>query len=52
MSSFDIWITISIALLILATVLFVRSLVNKKESFWSSLKKWVVNIIDIFSGGP
>lgn len=47
----EIWIPVAIAMVVFATILLIRSLHKKEESFWSGLKKWIVNVIDILSGG-
>lgn len=47
----EIWIPIAIAMIVFTTILLIRSLYKKEESLWSSLKKWIVNVIDILSGG-
>jgi len=48
---FEIWLTISVALFFVATIQFVRALRKRKNSFWENIRKWIVNIIDILSGG-
>lgn len=47
---FWIWLTIAFIFLIYVTVLFIKA-IKQKEPFWKTVKKWFVNIIDIFSGG-
>ncbi|MBI4738596.1 hypothetical protein HY772_03395 [Candidatus Woesearchaeota archaeon] len=47
---FWVWLAIAFCFLVYVTVLFVKVL-RRKESIGKSLKDWIVNIIDILSGG-
>jgi hypothetical protein len=48
---FWVWLIIAACFFIYVTVLFVKSLKKKEQSVWKTIKRWLVNIIDIFSGG-
>jgi hypothetical protein len=48
--TFWVWVTIAFCFLIYVTVLFIRSL-RTREPFWKNLKRWIVNVIDVLSGG-
>jgi len=46
-----IWLIIALCFFVYVTVLWIKSL-KRKEPFWRSIKRWIVNVIDVFSGGP
>ena len=48
---FWIWSIIAVCFLIYVSVVFVKSVRRRELSVWEGIKKWMVNVIDIFSGG-
>ena len=47
---FWLWLVISLCLVVYVTVLFVRSL-RRKGPIAMAVKRWLVHIVDILSGG-
>ncbi len=47
---FWIWLIIALCFIVYVTILFIKA-VKSKKPIGKSIKDWIVNIIDILSGG-
>jgi len=47
---FWIWLIIAFCFIVYVTMLFIKAL-KKRKPIGKSIKDWIVNIIDILSGG-
>ena len=49
--NFWIWLLIAIIIFIYVTYLFIKKIKMKDQSLWKTIKEWLINIFDVFSGG-
>jgi len=47
---FWIWVIIALCFVVYVTILFTRA-VRGGKPFWKSIKEWIINVIEILSGG-
>lgn len=48
--NFWLWLIIALCFVVYVTILTIKS-VRKGSPFLTAIKKWIVNVIDILSGG-
>jgi hypothetical protein len=49
--SFWVWFLIALCFFVYVTILFIKKAKQKEQSLWKTVKEWLINIVDVFSGG-